>query len=669
MRSPAHRIAPPESGRRLLFHYSSRAAKVLPKLRRREFLARKTRALWRRGRNAFAVIVDRHPFDKLAAVDRFVANSPSNLALPALPRFDHPEASIVIPVYNHLKDTLICLESIKASSPSAAYEVIVVDDGSSHRTMRSLSRIEGLTYVRNAQNQGFIGSCNRGASAARGEYLVFLNNDTVVCEGWLDALLATFRDIPEAGLAGAKLIYPDGRLQEAGGVIWRDASGWNYGRGDDPDHPRYNFVREVDYCSGACIMVPRALFERLGGFDRRYSPAYYEDTDLAFKIHEAGHKVIYQPMARIIHHEGLTSGTSLESGVKAYQLANQPKFQERWADRLASHPDRPDQQLGFVQAHRRRSGSAGQVLVIDHRLPYPDRDGGSFRMMEILRCIRRRNHHVTFYPDNLEVASPYLENLLNIGVEVIHLPYYRSLAECLEEKGRKFKLAILSRCHVASRHMTMVKKLAPRAKVVFDTVDLHYKREERQAELFGDESLSSAAAALKQQELRLALRADLTLVVSPVEKAVLEAENPDFQVEVLSNIHPMDNVEPPPFDERRDILFIGGFEHPPNVDAVLFFAREILPRVQERIPEAVFDVIGPVPPPAIRDLAGPGIRVHGHVPDVRPFFDRARVAVAPMRFRRRHQDQGEPKHGDSAFPRLSLRLPPRVCTWSTKKMP
>src|SRR5262249_18375351 len=145
------------------------------------------------------------------------------------------------------------------------------------------------------------------------------NNDTTVTEGWLDALIGTFQTIPNTGLAGAKLIYPDGRLQEAGGIIWRDASGWNYGNGDDPDHPRFNFVREVDYCSGACIIVPRGLFDELGGFDSCYAPAYYEDTDLAFKIREAGRKVIYQPMARIIHHEGLTSGKSVNSGVKAHQ--------------------------------------------------------------------------------------------------------------------------------------------------------------------------------------------------------------------------------------------------------------------------------------------------------------------------------------------------------------
>ncbi|HKI21109.1 MAG TPA: glycosyltransferase family 2 protein, partial [Isosphaeraceae bacterium] len=302
------RIAPPASRRRRMLHFGYRAMRALPKLGRREFRAKKARALWARVRDVLGVASGRLPIGNPELLRPPVEVNLAAVDLLSFPRFDRVDVSIVIPVYNHVRDTVACLESIKGSRPDATYEVIVVDDGSSDGTQKILSRIEGLVTIRNPRNEGFIGSCNRGAAAARGEHIVFLNNDTTVTEGWLDALVATFRNMPGTGLAGAKLIYPNGRLQEAGGVIWRDASGWNYGRGDDPDHPRYNFTREVDYCSGACIMVPRDLFHELGGFDRSYSPAYYEDTDLAFKIRHAGHKVIYQPMARIIHHEGLTSG-------------------------------------------------------------------------------------------------------------------------------------------------------------------------------------------------------------------------------------------------------------------------------------------------------------------------------------------------------------------------
>ena len=556
--------------------------------------------------------------------------------LPDPPRFSPAssvDVSIIIPVFNQWRHTYACLESIARVTSGPTYEVIVIDDGSSDLTPEMLARVEGAVAVRNDKNLGFIGSCNRGAATARGDYLVFLNNDTVVTPGWLEALASTFRDRPGTGLAGAKLIYPDGRLQEAGSVIWRDGTGWNYGKFDDAGHPSYNFTREVHYCSGACVMVARSLFEQLGGFDTQFAPAYYEDTDLAFKIRQAGHKVVYQPHASIIHYEGATSGTSLESGVKSYQVVNQTKFRRRWSERLDLHPPAPTPEADLNSYTRHAAiASRDRVLVIDHRLPFHDQDCGSLRMLEMIGALCGRGQHVTFIPDDLYTRTGYIETLQSLGVEVIHRPYYVSVAEYLKEHGREFSLAILSRLDTAARHLTTVRRLAPEAKVVFDTVDLHFVREERQARVTQDDSLESAVVSRKVQELKLALRADLTLVVSSVEKAILERECPGIDVRILSTIYPLEEGALPAFDERRDIVFIGGFQHVPNVDAVLYFAREIFPRVLDRLPDVVFQVIGPEPPPEVRGLESRNIRILGHVPDVKPLFHQARVSVAPLRF-------------------------------------
>ena len=163
-------------------------------------------------------------------------------------------------------------------------------------------------------NVGFLRSCNRGASEARGRLLLFLNNDTEVQPGWCDELVRTFADMPSAGIVGSKLVYPDGKLQEAGGIIWRDGSGWNYGKFDDASRPEYCYRREVDYVSGAALAIPRELFRQLHGFDERYTPAYFEDTDLAFKVREAGRAVVYQPLSVVVHYEGVSSGTDRRRG-------------------------------------------------------------------------------------------------------------------------------------------------------------------------------------------------------------------------------------------------------------------------------------------------------------------------------------------------------------------
>ncbi len=511
--------------------------------------------------------------------------------------------------------------------------MIVVDDTSCDETMVQLATIQGLTLLRNDAKLGLIESSNRGAAFGRGEYLVFLDNNAVVTEGWLEALERTFRAIPGTGLAGAKLIYPNGRLQEAGSVIWRDASGWSYGRFDDAGHPSYNFTREVDYCSRVCLMVRRALFRELGGFDSHYSPVHYEDTDLAFKIRHAGHKVVYQPLARIVNHQRQTSVKSLGSGAKSYRLVNQERFRQRWKDRLeAHHPEPPHLADRNDYARREDLAARGHVLVVDAHILMPDQDCGSLRMMEVVRAIRGRGHHVSFIPDHPGPLGRYLEELQCIGVEVIVPPHYGSLEEFLKERGRQFDLAILSRANVAATHMTAVRRFAPQAKVVFDTVDLHFLREERQAHVTQDEGLLAEISNRKQSELKLVGRADCTLVVSPIEKEILAEECPDCDVRVLPTIYPIDERDRPGYEDRRDIIFIGNFRHMPNVDAILHFIREIFPRIHERLPEATLNVIGPHPAPEIVECAGPSIRILGHVPDVEPIFDRARVSVAPIRF-------------------------------------
>jgi GT2 family glycosyltransferase len=276
-------------------------------------------------------------------------------AASVIPRVEHvgsappalPTASVVIPTYDGVAHLEPCLRALASTLPrSFRGEVLVVDDGSGAETRNALARLEDrygwLRVVRNGRNRGFITSCNRGAREAEGEYLVFLNDDTVPLPGWLEGLIQTFRQRPEAGAAGGRLIYPDGSLQEAGGVIYRDGSGANIGRGDyEVDAPLYRHVREVDYCSGALLATPRRLFEQFGGFDKRYRPAYYEDTDYCFRLAGEGRPVYYQPASTVVHTEGATSGTDTGSGAKRHQSRNRGVFRKRWASVLDTRPDPP----------------------------------------------------------------------------------------------------------------------------------------------------------------------------------------------------------------------------------------------------------------------------------------------------------------------------------------
>ncbi|MEN1972688.1 glycosyltransferase [Luteimonas sp. MJ204] len=544
----------------------------------------------------------------------------------ALATSEQPVASIVIPVYGQFAHTLACLRALAAHPPAAAFEVIVVDDGSGDETPDLLPRIDGLRYHRRAGNGGFIAACNDGAALARGDVLVLLNNDTVPQPGWLDALLATFDTHPGTGLVGAQLLYPDGRLQEAGGVVFADGSAWNYGRFGDPADPRHAYVRDVDYASGAAIAIPRQLFLDLGGFDTRYAPAYYEDTDLAFAVRAAGRRVLYQPAARVVHDEGATSGTDTASGAKAGQVRNQAVFLAHRRQALAGFGARQEPTPAILHRGQR------QVLVIDALTPQPDRDSGSLRLVNLMRLLRAEGAHVVFLPANRRYDGAYTDALRELGVEAWCAPHAARAPAWLAEHGPRFDVVVVCRHYVASEFLPLLRRHAPGARVVFDSIDLHYLREARSAEVTGDARLAQAAGRTRRQELAVIAATDTTLVVSAAEREVLAVDAPDARVEVLSNLHSVAG-RGLPFDQRRDLVFVGGFRHPPNVDAVRWFVGEALPRVRERLPDVRFHCIGGDVPPEIAALAdAPGVTVHGHVPDITPYMDGCRLALAPLRY-------------------------------------
>ena len=275
----------------------------------------------------------------------------------AAPPTDLPSTSIIIPAFDGAAMTAMCVRSVLATlDPEIDVEILVIDDASNDRTDLALAPMAEsdtrVRIVRNDENLGFVAACNRGASEARCDVLVFLNNDTIALPGWLTPLVRTVACDPTVGVAGGKLLYPDGSLQEAGGVIFDDGRGANFGKGDAaPGAPLYSYVRDVDYCSGALLAVKQSVFQAVGGLDERFRPAYYEDTDLCFSIREAGLRVVFQPESVVVHLEGMSSGTDETTGVKRHQVVNRERFTEKWRARLAdqpAHPGRFDDDTWFV---------------------------------------------------------------------------------------------------------------------------------------------------------------------------------------------------------------------------------------------------------------------------------------------------------------------------------
>ena len=539
-------------------------------------------------------------------------------------REENPRVSVLVPVFNQWRLTYACLRSILENTQEIPYEVVLIDDASSDATPQVLSKVPGITSVRNNVNQGFLHSCNHGLQHCRGEYVLFLNNDTRVTPGWLAALVETLEREPNIGAAGAKLVYPDGRLQEAGSIIWSDGSAKGYGRGADPSNPSFNYLRDVDYCSAACLLVRRSLLTRLGGFDPRYAPGYYEDTDVCLGIRSLGFRVVYQPAVTVVHHEN--SSSSFQDAVNRTSI-NQRHFVQKWGAFLKQQPLRGDWNL--LRARDTRQGK--RVLFIDDMVPAAHLGSGFPRSQQMLRLLAELGYVCTFFPLSDPAArEPDTRELQDMGVEVITGDYAR-IDAFLEERRGLYDLVLISRPHNAARIVQRVKDAFPNAWLVYDAECIYAAREILRQQVAGTPLDPGAQARLMDEELALMRQADSIIAVSEAEKRRIEQLGCG-PVYVWGN--PVSGQPPEQdFDQRADLLFVGGFLQPgsPNEDAITYFVKEVFPLVQRELGCRLI-VAGTNHLPAVRDLACADICVTGHVEDLRPYYEQARIFVVPTRF-------------------------------------
>ena len=553
----------------------------------------------------------------------------------SLPRLEEPDVSVVMVLYGGGKVATRAISAL-AQNTEPCFELILVDNASPDDSLaRVEEQVEGATILRNTTNTGFGPASNQGAALARGRTLCFLNSDALVEPGWLPPLLETLAE-PGVGAAVPLFLNENGTVQEAGSVVDSIGHAHAVGGDGDPRDFRYRFRREVDFGSAACMLVPAELFFELGGFDELFAPAYFEDTDLCFKLHERGLKTIFEPRSRVVH---IRHGSGTSGAARKLMEEHRDLFVERWGERLTRRPrlvevaQKPHQMLAARDAE-----ALDRILVIDDRVPYTDRGSGDPRMAALLGELAALwpAARITFAASHGEDAERYAEPLLRQGIEIVAQP--ADWTDWFEERRFHYGVVIVSRQQNAGAFHGHLSRTQPQALRVFDTEALSFLRLERLAELTApgkeQKTVRAASANTRKWEIQAVQDADVIFCVSDEEARFIAEVAPGTPAYVLPGIVARE-PDPPGFDQRSDLLFFGGFlagAASPNADSLRYLIDEVLPLFWEEHPDVGLNVVGADMDESIRALDGPRVRIVGYVEDPAGWLGRARVHVNPMRF-------------------------------------
>jgi GT2 family glycosyltransferase len=541
-----------------------------------------------------------------------------------LPAVKKPQVTIIVPAYNKFAMTYHCIASIALAYNTVSYEVILADDCSSDETAKAETIIGNLVVSRNKENLRFLRSCNAASKKAKGDYIVFLNNDTEVTSYWLDELVAQHEKDPTVGMTGSKLLNSDGTLQEAGGIVWGNGEPWNAGRNANPFAPEWNYVRQVDYVTGAAMCIRKDIWQEVGQFSEEYVPCYYEDADLAFKVAEAGYKVLYVPHSEVTHLEGQSHGTDVSKGLKRYQAINESTFRRKWFCVFKYYP-KPDLNKLLVEKDRK---AEQRVLVIDYTTPMMGIDAGSYAAIQEIKLMVALGFKVTFVPENLAYMGKYTKTLQNLGVEVLLSPFYHSLQHVLDTRLDEMDAVYITRYDVARKYLETIK--AKNKPVVFNNADLHFLREIRAAVASDDSEQIEHALLTRDLELQVCKEADAVLTYNTTEQAVITSHN--LSADTLHLTPWVLDTKPagPDFKSRQGIAFLGGYNHKPNVEAVEFMVKQVMPLLLVQRPDIKFYVYGSKMPEAFDDYASDNVVIKGFAETLDGVYHDHRIFVAPL---------------------------------------
>jgi O-antigen biosynthesis protein len=551
----------------------------------------------------------------------------------SLPRSNQPVLSIILVLHNRAELTFGCLTSIIHSfgGSDIATEVLIFDSGSTDLTSDLLDRVDGARTIRSSENLHFLRGVNHTAREAVGKYILLLNNDAQLIPGSVEAALSTLTSDERIGAVGGRLILPDGTLQDAGSIVWNDGTCAGYGRARNPSDPEFMFRREVDYCSAAFLLTPRSLFERLGGFDERYAPAYYEDADYCLRLWQAGFSVVFDPNVAVLHYE-FGSSTGAEEAL-SLQRRNWKLFAERHAEWLAGRLPPSDENALIGRTARR----AKRVLMIEDRVPKTILGSGYPRSRDLIEALIDAGAQVTFYPMFHHIETwPEVRQSIDPHVEVFIQGSASQLRAFLQSRVGYYDAFLVCRPHNMRGFLDAVgsdRDLLGNGRIIYDAEAVFACRDLLRYQSAGEVIPLDEARCAIAEEVVLSRMAHCVISVSAAEQRLFRDHGVE-SVYLLGH-----KLQPKPtrstFEERSEIMFLGAIhdENSPNADGVRWFATEVLPLLRKELGQNLrLRVVGLNQAGSIAALDGISLDLIGPADHLTPWFEVARIMVVPTRF-------------------------------------
>jgi glycosyltransferase involved in cell wall biosynthesis len=459
---------------------------------------------------------------------------------------------------------------------------------------------------------------NLAAQKAKGTLLFILTSGADMQPGCVAELLRTYETLDEAAISACHL-QVNNLLWFVGGNINRDGTLSDRGYDIDPNHYSLASLCDVDFCPLGSLLISHKSWENLGGLKEEFATFNYAFADACLRLRRAQHAVLCQPLARIVN---------------TYALP----VEDPWADALDRRLFRTiwdvELTLNPFLLSASRSDSCPHILFVDHLIPEPDKDAGSAATFSYVQIFLKMGYRITFVAANSQVyAGRYTDDLRRMGVICPCEPISTDAGVFIEENCHRFDVIMLFRVHTANQFMDVIKRQAPDARIIFNTVDLHFLREERQALFSKSPALLDQSYITRLAELNIIARSDCSIVLSQFEYDLISSTIPEANVSLIPIALeiPGRHAE---FGLRNNIVFIGGFLHRPNVDSIIWFTSAVWPEVLKLSDDISLLIVGSNAPPEVKSLHSPNDRINfiGQVENLDDLFHSCRLSVAPLRY-------------------------------------